>query len=301
MTRGPAGCSETKRRNGTLRSDGRFRHSNYGKGVLFWQTNAEAACFVNAQDLVSTDAYWFTDNNLCGRSEGGGEPGVVKANNCHVAANYGWQINRVRSLVSPARSKPVWAFVEVGHPMSEDHWPSITPPQIRAAVWHSLIAGARGIIYFNHSFGGPCQTQHACGSRATRARVRRSRRRTGRSRRSPLSSTLPSSRLGGGSSRATKAMVKWQGGHFYVFAGSAGECAVHGLVLHPVRGQCDRQSPRREPQDPGPARIVRRLLRRRQRRPHLPHRRRLGLRSEATFLIHAAPTHGSGDRATSHT
>ena len=161
MTRGVAGCAETKRRNGTLRADGRFRHSNYGKGVLFWQTDAEAACFVNAQDLVSTDAYWFTDNNLCGRSEGGGEPGVVKADNCHVAANYGWQINRVRSLVSPARSKPVWAFVEVGHPFSEDDWPSITPPQIRAAVWHSLIAKARGIIYFNHSFGGPCQTQHA--------------------------------------------------------------------------------------------------------------------------------------------
>src|SRR4029077_9508394 len=33
--------------------------------------------------------------------------------------------------------------------------------EIQAAVWHSIIAGARGIIYFNHSFGGPDQTQHA--------------------------------------------------------------------------------------------------------------------------------------------
>lgn len=29
-----------------------------------------------------------------------------------------------------------------------------------AAVWQSLIAGARGIIYFNHSFGGPCVTDN---------------------------------------------------------------------------------------------------------------------------------------------
>jgi hypothetical protein len=27
---------------------------------------------------------------------------------------------------------------------------------MRSAVLHSIIAGARGIVYFNHSFGGPC-------------------------------------------------------------------------------------------------------------------------------------------------
>ena len=25
-----------------------------------------------------------------------------------------------------------------------------------AAAWHALIAGARGIIWFQHNFGGPC-------------------------------------------------------------------------------------------------------------------------------------------------
>ena len=49
---------------------------------------------------------------------------------------------------------------ELGHPAGESDWPTITPPQVRAAVWQSLIAGARGIVYFNHSFGGPDQTQH---------------------------------------------------------------------------------------------------------------------------------------------
>jgi hypothetical protein len=27
-------------------------------------------------------------------------------------------------------------------------------------VWSSLIHGARGVVYFNHSFGGECETQH---------------------------------------------------------------------------------------------------------------------------------------------
>jgi hypothetical protein len=228
MTRGPAGCAETKRRNARLPADRRLRHSNYGKGVLFWETDAEAACFVNAQDLVSTDAYWFTDNNLCGRSEGGGERGVVKADNCHVAANYGWQINRVRSLVSPARSKPVWAFVEVGHPAGEDHWPSITPPQIRAAIWHSLIAGARGIIYFNHSFGGPCTTHHALRERCysdARATVTATNKQI-RALAPVLNAPFVTSRWS--HTRATRAMAKWQGGHFYVFAGSAQNVSSKG-------------------------------------------------------------------------
>jgi hypothetical protein len=41
---------------------------------------------------------------------------------------------------------------------------TIAAPQVRAAVWHSLIAGARGIVYFDHSFGGPCVTLHSLRS-----------------------------------------------------------------------------------------------------------------------------------------
>ena len=45
--------------------------------------------------------------------------------------------------------KPQWGFVEVGHPFT--HGGTITPAEIRAPVWHTLIAGARGIKYFQHS------------------------------------------------------------------------------------------------------------------------------------------------------
>ena len=39
--------------------------------------------------------------------------------------------------------------------------PSASRSRSSAAVWSSIIHGARGIIYFNHSFAGTCQSPHA--------------------------------------------------------------------------------------------------------------------------------------------
>lgn len=151
---------------------GSLKYANYGKGVSFWETNEEAAVFINHfQDVVSADNYWFTDPNICGPGEGGaglGKGRELTARECRLAANYGWTVDRVRSLMKPAGAKPVWAFVELGHPATESTAPTITGPQVRAAVWSSIIHGARGIVYFNHSFGGSCVSQHvlrdACGA-----------------------------------------------------------------------------------------------------------------------------------------
>ena len=159
-----SGYSTLNQIRAMLPADGRLRYNNYGKGVTFWLSDQQAARYVNEfQDVLSADNYWFTDENICAGTEGGqivaGGADLSPAD-CHRAANYGATVRRVRGLVSPAGSKPVWAFVELGHPFSEAHYPTIKPAQVRAAVWQSLIAGARGIIYFNHSFGGPDQTQH---------------------------------------------------------------------------------------------------------------------------------------------
>ena len=151
--------------------EGFLTYANFGKGVAFWETDEEAARFVNYTDIVSADNYWFTDPNICGPGEGGRGPGgdgeEMSVAECRLAANYGWTVQRVRDLVSPERSKPVWNFVEVGHPAGEDWAPTITAEQIRAAVWSGIIHGARGIVYFNHNFGGNCISQHvlreACG------------------------------------------------------------------------------------------------------------------------------------------
>ena len=204
--------------------DGRLRYANYGKGVTFWNTDEEAAGYVNDfQDVVSADNYWFTDENICGPSEGGvllggGKP--LRPGKCHRAANYGRTVDRVRGLVKPAGSRPVWAFVEVGHPFSENDWPSIEPAEVSAAVWSSIIHGARGIVYFNHSFGGPAQTQHALREPAyadVRAEVARTNARIRRL--APVLNAPFADRFAS-TTAAVDTMTKQAGGRFYVFAAS---------------------------------------------------------------------------------
>jgi hypothetical protein len=217
------GYTIAQRMRASFPRDGRFVYANYGKGVTFWEQPVQAARFVNQfQDVVSADNYWFTDPHICGGSEGGtffaGKD--ISPDRCRRASNYGRTIDRLRSLISPAGSKPVWAFVELGHPFSEGDAPSITPAQVTAAVWSSLIHGARGIIYFNHSFGGPCVTQHALREDCyapIRAAVTRTNARI-----TKLAPVLNAPSADGVVKTSTGAdvAVKWYDGHFYVLAGS---------------------------------------------------------------------------------
>ena len=178
MTQGPGtGYATLESRISGLPAawDNHLLYNNYGKGVMFWETDAQAARFVNGtasfgpyQHIVSADTYWFTDPNIDAGSEGGrllnnGQP--LTYDQTRLAANYGYTVDRMRYLDSlDGVLQPVWSFVEVGWPFTETAAQgarAIEPEEIQAAVWHSLIAGARGIVYFNHSFGGPDQTQHA--------------------------------------------------------------------------------------------------------------------------------------------
>jgi hypothetical protein len=218
MSLGESACTEQQNRKRRLPADRRLRYNNFGKGVIFWLSSVDAACLVNAVNIASTDIYWFSDGGVCSTGEGGSQSGVVKQNNCRVAANYGWQVNRVRSLVKPARSKPVWSFVELGCPMMR----CTNVPQIRAAVWHSLIAGARGIEYFNHSFNGVADTHNILRDSRyanVRAAVIQLNARI-QSLRRVLDSPFVSRGFRANSS--VRAMAKWDGSNFYVFAGTAG-------------------------------------------------------------------------------
>ncbi|GAA0450271.1 hypothetical protein Ade02nite_59400 [Paractinoplanes deccanensis] len=155
--------------------DGRMRHANFGKGVVFWQSDTDAAAFVNEYtDVTSADLYWYTDPNICGSASEGPRLGV-KPDQCRRAANYGLTMDRMRELdAADGRRQPIYAFVEVGHPAKEDAAPTITGDQVAGAVMNSLIHEARGVIYFNHSFGGSCESQHVlrdCGKDTTRPKV----------------------------------------------------------------------------------------------------------------------------------
>jgi hypothetical protein len=141
------GYDVMRRAAASVPADGRLRHTNYGKGVLQWETNGEASCFVNRfQQIVSTDFYWFTDPN-----ERGSNPRYG------FGSSYGTDVARVRRLdATDGVRRPVWHVVELGWPFTESAAQGgrrILPAEIRSAVWHSLIAGARGIFYFDHNFG----------------------------------------------------------------------------------------------------------------------------------------------------
>ena len=182
--------------------DGRMRYANFGKGVAYWNSNSQAACWVNSVDVPSADVYWFSDNNSCGPGEAGGEPCgsgqletglVVRGEHC---------------------------------PFGDGGWPCITGAEMRAAVWHSFIAGAGGVVYFNHSFkanaaNGCDDSFHAIRECApvgaavtnTNAEVQ------------SLASALNGPTLTGGMQATgnVKAMGKWDGSTFYVFAGATPE------------------------------------------------------------------------------
>lgn len=204
---------------------GKMSYANFGKGITFWETDSEAAKFVTYPNVVSADNYWFTDPNVCGPWEGAklaGTAGTALTNaQCRLAANYGKTVDRVRALVSPAASKPVWNFVEVGHPFTENDAPTITGPQIRAAVWSGIIHGARGTIYFNHNFGGSCISQHVlrdnCGA-SIRPTVTAVNKQV-----TELAPVLNSPFVDGLLTKTGKvdAAVKKYNGSFYVLAGSA--------------------------------------------------------------------------------
>jgi hypothetical protein len=220
-------------------ADGRLRYANYGKGVAFWDTDAEAARFVNAyQQLTSVDVYFYTDPDTCVESQGGQLLGLgrnLTNAECHRASNYGKVVDRVRSLVSPAGSMPIWAYVELGHPFS-DRGSQITPDQAAAAVWSSLIHGARGIVYFNHSFGGSCETQHLLRDpcyttmrskiSALNAQIRR------------LAPVLNAPRVDGltTATGGVDASTKFANGTLYVFAGAQAAASTTARFSMPCVG-----------------------------------------------------------------
>jgi hypothetical protein len=154
---GPSGYQEIEQKLAQV-PDSRVTYVNLGKAAAHpdwpWTVDQQAR-FVNAgQDITSADVYFHTDPYQVGDPESGTSWG------------YGATVDHLRMLdARDGKRQPIWNFVEVAWPWSEQPGTNgldkPTPAEIRGAVWHSIIAGARGIIYFQHSFTGPCTTHHA--------------------------------------------------------------------------------------------------------------------------------------------
>lgn len=218
--------------NGYPAGDGRMRYANFGKGVQIWESDAEAGKFVNDYTTAtSADMYWYTDPWMC---PGPGEPlplGVPAAT-CRRAANYGLTVDRMRYLDGlDGKRQPIYGFVEDGHPFTQSTAPTITADQIAGAVMSSLIHEARGIIYFNHNFGGSCISQHVlrdqCGDavRPTVAKVN--------SEINSLAPVLNTQSYKWTFNSSVDTMLKAYDGSFYIFAmpGRSGGTGTQKLTL----------------------------------------------------------------------
>jgi hypothetical protein len=94
--------------------------------------------FMAISDIVSCDFYNMTDENRQNRF------GIW---------TYGRITRRMMELCDGR--KPIWAYVETTSETPDQP----TPEQVYRATWAHLIAGARGIVFFDHRFADPDVTQ----------------------------------------------------------------------------------------------------------------------------------------------
>ena len=119
-------------------------------------------------DLNTIDLYWFAgsrDPSWSGYmlgSTGLGKllynlPSGMTTDQAQRGSNYGDLIDIERSYQVGSNPAPIYAFIEDGQPFtgSTNGSTYITPAELNWASWSSIIHGARGIIYFDHSFSGP--------------------------------------------------------------------------------------------------------------------------------------------------
>ena len=244
MQQGPSACPGVmnQRKASLANPGGRFYFSWYGKGVIFWETDAQAACFVNYDDVNGADIYWFTDPSVCtSRAEGPrfygleGRRELTQAE-CRRARNYGDVVRDLRRLdAMDGVRHPIWQVLEVGCPFPSGG--CITPAQARAAVWHSLIAGARGIEYFQHSFGGSCRGHHVLrDNRCYQPMINTITSVNAQIKSIAAALNGPKLTSGFAASPSVRAVAKWDGQHFYVLAGSMENAASMANFAIPCVG-----------------------------------------------------------------
>ena len=112
-------------------------------------------------DASSVDFYFFAGQGsglqtMAGKLDG--LSGAATLDQMHRGNNYGDLITQQEEATGG--NSPIYSYIELGGPWLEDTSASyyITPEEVNWAAWSSLIHGARGIVYFNHTFAGPAQT-----------------------------------------------------------------------------------------------------------------------------------------------
>ena len=115
-------------------------------------------------DLFSVDQYFFSGANnpyyqgSLGDLDNLGQSAT--ASEVARGSSYGDLITYEEA--ASGGNTPIYALIETGGPSTSNTAAAsyITPPELNWAVWSSLIHGANGIEYFDHSFAGPGESDN---------------------------------------------------------------------------------------------------------------------------------------------
>ena len=145
--------------------NGKFTYANYTQLVIGPDmAKADQEKYVNMPDVTSLDMYWYTIPFCDWRPYWGDQyADPVPQNTCRTASSYGKAVNGLTIRdASDGKLKPRWMLIENLNGLSgQNHINYITPGQLKGAAMNSVINEARGLMWFNQSFTGSCQTSGA--------------------------------------------------------------------------------------------------------------------------------------------
>ncbi len=149
-----------------LPGDGRMRYTNFTANMI-WPNYAPedgtAGQWLDVNSAASLDTYWYGRYMGCDRLSHPDLPALDQSllteAECYRPFNYGYGVSKQREIAaSSGKMESVFGFVENGRPYAENA--AIKPDQLRGAVMSMLIHGARGINYFNHTYGDWCPSSN---------------------------------------------------------------------------------------------------------------------------------------------
>lgn len=138
---------------------GRFTYANWTSGIISYDVLMTLSTdYYGTADVNSVDQYFYAvpqcdwgDNQLRWRTPAGQNP--IVGSNCRTASSYG-KIMSLQQEVNEARGeqRPLWALpTVVSTGGSTGGYRQLSPEQVMAQVWASVIHEARGIVWFSQS------------------------------------------------------------------------------------------------------------------------------------------------------
>lgn len=142
---------------------GFFKYANFTQIVIGQDiSDSDAETYVNDfTDVASMDMYWYSVPYCSIQPYRDNYVVPIEQEFCRTASSYGKAVRAMKIRdAADGRLQPIWQFVENynGGPSGEPMTAPISPDQLEGAVMSSLINEARGIVYFNQSLSGDCQS-----------------------------------------------------------------------------------------------------------------------------------------------